>query len=92
MTSAGWNFSSLGMLIIVALMVAAIFSVVSTLRGSSGAAASAREILARRLASGELTLAQHAEITQRTPGDRGAPSARVATSTRPAGGDQPRSV
>jgi putative membrane protein len=68
MSTAGWILSILWTLIIVALVVAGIVWLVSAL-GSRGADArapssgpSAREILDRRLASGELTLEQYHQL------------------------------
>jgi uncharacterized membrane protein len=66
MTTWDWIFSSLGTLILLALVIVAIVSFVSApsdRRGSdAGSAASAREILDQRLASGELTVAQYEQL------------------------------
>jgi putative membrane protein len=72
MSTGGWIFSILGTLIIVALVVGVVILAAQALhdRGegtASGAARaeSPREILDRRLASGELTVGQYDELLQR---------------------------
>jgi putative membrane protein len=81
MSTAGWILSILWTLIIVALVVAGIVWLVSAL-GNRGADArapssgpSAREILDRRLASGELTPEQYQQLrdTIEVPGDARGP-------------------
>jgi uncharacterized membrane protein len=63
MTTWDWGFSIFGTLILVALIVVAILSFVSAPSGSDTAAgASAREILDRRLASGEITAEQYDQL------------------------------
>ena len=66
MSTGGWILSVLWTLIIVALVVAGIVWLISALstRGAAPQAsgASAREILDRRLASGELTIEQHQHL------------------------------
>jgi uncharacterized membrane protein len=68
MGTGDWIFSILGTLIILGLIVGLIVWAVSPRsdRGSSAATTgeSAREILDRRLASGELTVGQHAELRE----------------------------
>jgi putative membrane protein len=63
MSTGAWVFSILGILILVALVVGVTIVLVSALnnRGAhaSGSAESAREILDRRLANGELTVEQY---------------------------------
>ncbi len=67
MSNGDWLFSILGTLIVLALIVAAIVWLVSAItdRGGSGTTASsssAREILDRRLASGELLVEQYERL------------------------------
>jgi uncharacterized membrane protein len=65
MSTGGWVFSIFATLIVIGLVVAAIVWLVSALGGRAGAAASAssaREILDRRLASGELPLEQYEQL------------------------------
>lgn len=62
MTTGGWIFSVVATLIVIGLVVAAIVRLTSAPGGRGGAAAaplSAREILDRRLASGELSVEQY---------------------------------
>ena len=80
MSTAGWLFSILGTLIIVALVVGVVILAAHALRDrgegtASGAARaeSPREILDRRLASGELTVGQYDELLQRL-GDTPSPA------------------
>jgi uncharacterized membrane protein len=74
MTTWDWAFSVFGTLILVALIVVAILSFVSTPSDRDGSetasAASAREILDRRLASGELTVDQYEQLRAK-PGTSG---------------------
>lgn len=76
MTSAGWVFLALGTLIVLALLVAAIVWLLATLRSPGSGSPSARETLDRRLASGELSVAQHAEIASAI-GDRPGPATPI---------------
>jgi len=65
MTTGGWIFSIFGTLIVVALIFAVIYSVVSAAGrrgGESASSESAREILDRRLASGDLTPEQYTQL------------------------------
>lgn len=66
MSTAGWIFSVLWTVIIIALVVVAVVWLVSALseRRDRGAAAgpTAREILDQRLASGELTVEQYEQL------------------------------
>jgi uncharacterized membrane protein len=68
MSTGSWIFSILGTLIILGLIVAVIVWAVSQRgdRGSSAAATgeSAREILDRRLASGELTAQEYTQLRE----------------------------
>ena len=75
MSAGGWILSVLWTLIIVALVVAGIVWLISALgnrenRGPTedGSAPSAREILDRRLASGELSVEQYRQLRE-TIGD-----------------------
>jgi uncharacterized membrane protein len=74
MGAGAWVFSILATLIIVALIVGVIMSVVQNAgdKGGSGhtadVAASSREILDRRLASGELTVEQYKELRETIKG------------------------
>ena len=84
MSTAGWILSVLWTLIIVALVVAGIVWLVSTLSnreaGGSTSSASAREILDRRLASGEITVEQYQQLRDTLSGEReGNPSRSLAT-------------
>jgi putative membrane protein len=85
MGTGDWIFSILGTLIIIGLIVALIAWAVSPSRdrGSSAATGeSAREILDRRLASGELTVEQYQQLCE-TLGDDRSPT-RDPRPTRPA--------
>lgn len=68
MTTGGWIISILWTVIIFALIVGAIVWLVAELSGRNASTAettsegSAREILDRRLAKGELTIDQHKEL------------------------------
>jgi uncharacterized membrane protein len=68
MSTGGWIFSILGTLILIGLVVGVILWLVSTLRNSAttgqASGPSAREILDRRLASGELTIEQHQQLRE----------------------------
>ena len=74
MSTAGWILSALWTLIIIALALAGIVWLISVLgnrenRGTEeGSARSAREILDRRLASGELSAEQYKQL-RNTLGD-----------------------
>lgn len=83
MTNAGWVFSALGALIVLVLLVAAIVWLLSTLRSPDSGTPSARETLDRRLASGELSVAQHAEIASAI-GDRPGPATPIDPRPSPA--------
>jgi uncharacterized membrane protein len=69
MTTAGWIFSIFGTLIIFVLIVAAIVWLVSELGerggGSPSSSVPARELLDRRLASGEITVDQYDHLRER---------------------------
>jgi uncharacterized membrane protein len=88
MTTWDWAFSVFGTLILVGLIVVAIVSFVSAPGNRDGSravsAASAREILDRRLASGELTVEQYEQLRttlndgQPTAGDTRPPRAASA--------------
>jgi len=89
MTAAGWILSVLWTLIIIALVVVGIVWLVSALGNrdtqppaSEAPGASAREILDRRLASGELTVEQHEQLRETI--DDPAPAARGAGPPRAA--------
>ena len=89
MGAGGWILSVLLTLIIIALVVAGIVWLVSALGNrenrpatSQTPEASAREILDRRLASGEVTVEQYNELRE-TLGDP-APTARGTGPPRPA--------
>lgn len=68
MTAAGWVFSILATLIILALIIGVAVWIAQSLRdrdqrpGETKPGASAREILDRRLASGELTVEQYQQL------------------------------
>jgi putative membrane protein len=69
MSTGGWIFSILGTLIILALIVGLIGWAVATAsdrggRGAPPSRASARDILDRRLASGELTAEQYEQLRE----------------------------
>ena len=89
MSAAGWILSVLWTLIIIALVVVGIMWLISALgnrekRGPTeeGSAPSAREILDRRLASGELSVEQYKQLRE-TIGDP-APAASGTGPPRPA--------
>jgi uncharacterized membrane protein len=87
MSTAGWILSVLWTLIIVALVVAGIVWLVSTLSnreaGGSTSSASAREILDRRLASGEITVEQYQQLRETLTGDRESDDGRSAVTPTP---------
>jgi uncharacterized membrane protein len=65
MSAGGWIFSVVATLIVIWLLVAAIVWLNSALGGRGGStatASSAREILDRRLASGELRVEQYEQL------------------------------
>ena len=65
MTTGGWIFSVVATLIVIGLVVAAIVRLTPAPGGRRGATAApspAREILDRRLASGELSVEQYKEL------------------------------
>jgi uncharacterized membrane protein len=74
MSTGGWVLTILATLFLIALAVGAVIWLVSSLtgRGDSNPAprASAREILDRRLASGELTSDQYDELNVKLRDDR----------------------
>jgi putative membrane protein len=86
MSTGGWIFSILGTLILVALVVGVVILAAQALRdrgagGDTGRAPaeSPRQILDRRLASGELTAEQYDELLRRlgegpTPARNGRPT------------------
>lgn len=85
MSTGGWVFSAVAMIIILALAVAAIVWIareLSSRRDRGTTAMSAGEILDRRLASGEINAEQHEQLRQTlgTRTDRGpkSPPARPA--------------
>lgn len=87
MSTGGWILSVLWTLIIIALVVAAIVWLISALSNrdtrppaAEGSGRSAREILDRRLASGELTVEQYTELRE-TIGDP-VPAARQTAPPR----------
>ena len=88
MSTAGWILSALWTLIIIALVVAGIVWLISALGNrenretEESSAPSAREILDRRLASGELSVEQYKQLRE-TIGDH-APAAGGAGPPRPA--------
>ena len=87
MGTGGWIFSILATLIILGLIVALIVWAMSP-RGdrsgsAHGAAGSAREILDRRVASGELTAEQYEQLREALGDD--APSAGDSRPRTPAG-------
>ena len=75
MTAAGWIIAILWTVIILALIAGAIAWLISALTSRSAGApgvtseGSAREILDRRLAKGELTLEQYRELRDEIVGD-----------------------
>ena len=86
MSTGDWAFSILGTLIILALIVAAIVWLLSALTdrgsGTTASSPSARDILDRRLAGGELTIEQYEQL-RATLGD-GQPARRDPQPPRPA--------
>ena len=89
MSAAGWILSVVWTLIIIALVVAGIMWLISALGNrenrrptEEGSAPSAREILDRRLASGELSVEQYKQLRE-TIGDP-APAAGGTGPPRPA--------
>jgi uncharacterized membrane protein len=65
MSTGGWFFSVVATLIVIGLLVAAIVRLTSGLGGRGGSTAtvsSTREILDRRLASGELRVEQYEQL------------------------------
>lgn len=87
MSTAGWIFSVLWTVIIIALVVVAVVWLVSALserrdRGTTSRA-SAREILDQRLASGELTIEQYEQLRD-TLGDGRADAGSRQVPPRPA--------
>jgi uncharacterized membrane protein len=65
MSTGGWFFSVVATLIVIGLLVAAIVRLTSGLGGRGGSTAtvsSAREILDRRLASGELRVEHYEQL------------------------------
>jgi putative membrane protein len=90
MSTGGWIFSVLGTLILVALVVGVVILAAQALRDRGEGAAtgvapaeSPRQILDRRLASGELTGEQYDELLQRL-GERPSPAGNGRPS-QPAG-------
>jgi uncharacterized membrane protein len=86
MSTGGWIISILGILILVGLLVAVTVLVVSALDGRPGGSRgqeSAREILDRRLACGELTIEQYDEVRAAVDTD-GQRAAALPPSPRPA--------
>lgn len=89
MSAGGWIFSVLATLIFLALIGALIYWLLSattsagSFRGDSRE--SAKEILDRRLASGELTIAQYQQLrdTLNAPGEPRAPPASHGPQTPP---------
>jgi putative membrane protein len=89
MTTGGWVISILWTVIIFALIAGAIAWLVSELSGRNASTAdsssegSAREILDRRLAKGELTIEQYRELRE-TIGGEALSSSREPLPSRPA--------
>jgi uncharacterized membrane protein len=82
MSTGGWMLSIVGTLIILALIVAAVVWLASSLKSRAEGDTSASEILNRRLASGEITAEQYDVLREslsptaagaRRPGSPGAP-------------------
>ena len=75
MAAGGWIFSILGTLIILALVVAATVWIVSNLGDRGGhrtfSTLSARELLDRRLASGEISVDQYDHLREKLEGRSG---------------------
>ncbi|MHB8491112.1 MAG: SHOCT domain-containing protein [Solirubrobacteraceae bacterium] len=89
MSTGDWVFSILGTLIVIALIVGVIVWFVSELGAHSGGRAreqgvSAREILDRRLASGELTIEQYEQLSD-SLGEGVSPGPDPRQPRRPAG-------
>ncbi len=85
MSSGGWIFTVLWTVIMLAILAAAVVWIVSALRsrdtvGPSGGLS--REILDRRLASGELTIEQYKQLRDAIGGDSSPPDHQLP---RPAG-------
>ena len=93
MGTGGWIFSILATVIFVALIVALIVWMVSPNSRSDGASdvtgESPRDILDRRLASGEITIEQYQQLRETLNGERGSAagqsSAIAPKPHRPAG-------
>jgi putative membrane protein len=90
MTTAGWIIAVLWTVIIFLLIAGGIYWLVNALSGSSGGEqppaageGSAREILDRRLAKGELTIEQYKQL--RDALDDGPSTQQPAPPARPAG-------
>jgi uncharacterized membrane protein len=88
MTTAGWVFMSLGMLILVVLLVALVMWIMSQRGRPDGGQSprsnmSAREVLDHRLASGEVTADQYDQLRKRL--DPAAPPGTDSPSAPPAG-------
>lgn len=82
MSAGGWIFSVLATLVFLALIGALIYWLLSATAGGGGPARgdsreSAKEILDRRLASGELTVEQYRQLRD-TLGTPGSPAPSVA--------------
>jgi uncharacterized membrane protein len=87
MSTAGWILSVLWTLIIVALVIAGIVWLVSTLsnrevRGTQSST-SVREILDRRLASGEITVEQYQQLRETLSGEHEGNPSRTAVTPSP---------
>jgi uncharacterized membrane protein len=87
MTTAGWIFMGLGMLILVVLIVALIVWIMSQRGKPDGGQPpprmSAREVLDHRLASGEVTPDQYDLLREKL--DAGAPPAADSPTAPPSG-------
>ena len=87
MSTGGWIFSILATLIFVALIVALIVWMVSPNRRSDGASdvtsESPRDILDRRLASGEIDVAQYQQLRDTLSGERESNPSRSAVTPSP---------
>jgi putative membrane protein len=90
MTTGGWIISILWTVIIFVLIAGAIAWLVAELsnrnprRTDTSSEGSAREILDRRLAKGELTVEQYKELREAI-GDEATPAGRDPLPSRPAG-------
>ncbi len=90
MTTGGWILAILWMVIIVGLIAGALYWLVASLTGkttsqqSSTTEGSAREILDRRLAKGELTIEQYKQLRE-TIGEESPPGGQPSPPARPAG-------